>query len=265
MHDGMLVIDCLVWVDTEASAVGIIYQHLLEYLSDYEFDALVVAPCSRCDGSVDAANRTVAELQRAAEGRVRALARLVPSDAAIAAGVAAMLDARAITGVILDPVTDAYCIADGTASNAVATSTPEATPIVVVSGWPFVSEALQVAEFSTHVAPRPVIMTNGGQLNISGLGQTDAHQALQARPNLLIQTTGVYRDDFLQQCVSQYGTERVIYASGSPLFDPLLELARVTQSEFSRDTQVALLGVNAQRVFNLNPPTRGSGGAREGW
>ena len=53
-----------------------------------------------------------------------------------------------------------------------------------------------------------------------GLGQTDAELALAANPNLVVQTTGVYREDFLEGVAARFG-------AGAP---PLRERVPVLRS-----------------------------------
>jgi hypothetical protein len=65
-----------------------------------------------------------------------------------------------------------------------------------------------------------VVATSGGQINISGLGQTDAELALAAAANLCLQTTGVYREDFLDAVVARFGPGRLLFASAFPASIP---------------------------------------------
>jgi predicted TIM-barrel fold metal-dependent hydrolase len=42
-------------------------------------------------------------------------------------------------------------------------------PVVVATGWFALSEPLQVAQAAADVPDLPVVLANGGQINISGL------------------------------------------------------------------------------------------------
>ena len=66
-----------------------------------------------------------------------------------------------------------------------------------------------------------------------------------------MQTSGVYREDFIEGIVRRFGAERVLYASAFPLFDPQLEVRRVQWAAFSEADSAALLGGNAAPVFGL--------------
>jgi predicted TIM-barrel fold metal-dependent hydrolase len=116
--------------------------------------------------------------------------------------------------------------------------------VLVATGYPWCSEPLQVGELARRFPTVSFLATNGGQINISGLGQTDAELALARSPNLLVQTAGVYREDFLEGVAARLGPERLVFASGFPLMDPRLEIRRVQWSHLADDAQARILGGN---------------------
>jgi predicted TIM-barrel fold metal-dependent hydrolase len=123
-------------------------------------------------------------------------------------------------------------------------------PVVVAAGFPWLSEGGQVGDLARRHPQLTVVATNGCQINISGLGQTDAELALEANANLVVQTTGVYREDFLEGVVARFGPERLLYASGFPLFDPRLEVLRVRWAPNLDDqARELILGGNANRLL----------------
>jgi len=121
---------------------------------------------------------------------------------------------------------------------------------VVATGYPWVSEGLQVGELARRHPWTTFVATNGAQINISGLGQQDATIALAECPNLLVQTSGVYREDFLEGVVERFGAGRLLYASAFPRFDPRLELLRVRWApNLGDEAKAAVLGGNAAALF----------------
>jgi hypothetical protein len=116
---------------------------------------------------------------------------------------------------------------------------------LVMSGYPWVSEALQVLKLALRWPDVPVILTNGGQINISGLGQADASLALRTAPNLYIDTAGIYRQDFIEETAQEFGAERILFGSGSPYFDQRYEIKRV---------QVAKLPAGDLQVCRVEMP-----------
>jgi predicted TIM-barrel fold metal-dependent hydrolase len=201
--------------------------------------AIVCAPRARGHG-YDVANERVAALVRAHPQRLVGFARVDP----LAPGAASQLDGA--PGLFLHPWEDAFRINDP----AVDAVVDGERPVIVATGYPFVSEALQVAELARRHPETTFVATNGAQINVSGLGQDDAFLALEACPNLVVQTSGVYREDFLEGVVERFGTERLLYASAFPQFDPRLELLRVRWApKFDEQAQAAILGGNANRLL----------------
>lgn len=123
-------------------------------------------------------------------------------------------------------------------------------PVIVAAGYPWLSEGLQVGELARRFRDVPIIATNGGQINISGLGQTDVELALADNGNLLIQTAGVYREDFLEGVVARFGAERVVFASAFPLMDPRLEIRRVQWAHVDESAKERILGGNLASLLD---------------
>jgi predicted TIM-barrel fold metal-dependent hydrolase len=154
-------------------------------------------------------------------------------------------------GLFLHPWEETFRIADRRVDAVVEVARGRGVPVIVAAGYPFVSEALQVAALARRFPDVAFVGTNGLQLNISGLGQTDAELALESADNLVLQTAGVYREDFIEGVVRRFGPRRVLYASAYPLLDPRLEVRRVEWAAFSDGEAAALLGGNAAALFGL--------------
>jgi predicted TIM-barrel fold metal-dependent hydrolase len=92
-------------------------------------------------------------------------------------------------------------------------------------------------------------MSHGGQINISGLAQADAFLAMQACGNLCVGTNGVYRQDFLEECVEAFGPERVLFTSMAPVFDQGFELDRVRSIRMEESQRRSVLGENMVRLL----------------
>jgi predicted TIM-barrel fold metal-dependent hydrolase len=129
-------------------------------------------------------------------------------------------------------------------------------PVIVASGYPWVSEAAQVGDLARRHPDVTIVMTHGGQINISGLGQFDAFEALRRNPNLCIETSGVYRQDFILDVVRELGPERVLFGSNSPRMDTRLEVARVKRADVDEPARQLMLDGNARRVFRLDSSAR---------
>jgi uncharacterized protein len=211
-----------------------------------------VCPAKPRGYDLGAANDAVAEAVALGDGRLTGVARVDPllgDDAC--AELERALGRLGLRGLFLHPWEETFRIADPCVVPIVETACRHSVPVIVAAGYPWLSEALQVAALALRFPDVTFVATNGLQLNISGLGQVDAELALAGAKNLLVQTAGVYREDFLEGVVRRFGAERLVYASNYPLLDPRLEVRRVQWAAFGDAEQAAVLGGNAARVFGL--------------
>lgn len=125
-------------------------------------------------------------------------------------------------------------------------------PVIVAAGFPWVSEALQILDLAKRWPGVQIVMTNGGQINISGLGQANASLALQQSQNLHIDTAGIYRQDFIEETVQLLGGQRVLFGSGSPYFDQRYEIKRVELAEVSDNDRALMFYENAKQLLLLD-------------
>ncbi len=124
-------------------------------------------------------------------------------------------------------------------------------PVLIETGYPWLSEALQVRDLARRFPMVPIMMTHGGQINISGLGQRDAWLTLSACPNVTIQTSGVYREDFIEEVIEQFGADRVIFGSSAPLMDTRLEILRVRKAHVADEVKQRILGESVRKVVSI--------------
>ena len=168
-------------------------------------DRLVAAPAKPRDYDLAGASERLAEECAASGGRAVCLARLDPwQDDAPDAPRRRCSSIRRCA---------ACCCTRGrrrsrpTPSGRVALAAQAAArgcPVVVEAGHPLVAEALSLADLARRV-DGTVVMTRGGQVNMAGLAQQSADLALEAAPNLCALSAGMYRQDWLESCVRQFG------------------------------------------------------------
>lgn len=194
-------------------------------------------------------NDRIAGIVRRHPDRLWGVGRVDPRQPDAAREADRCLGSLSMRGVYLHPWEDTFCIADTLVDPILAVCQSHRAVVLVCTGYPFVSEALQVAELARRFPEVQIVMTNGGQINISGLGQKNAWLALSEHPNVHITTSGTYREDFLEEVIMQIGPSRVLFGSQSPLFDQDFELHRVLWAHVPDSVRNEVLGNNALRLF----------------
>jgi uncharacterized protein len=245
------VIDGLAFVGPSLFGAGQSQDQLLARMASVGVDRTVTVPARPPEYDLAPANESVAAFQAAHPDRIVGLARIDPNRSQAAAETRRCLSEFGLRGVFLHPHEEVFAAGDTRLDAVLEVCAEAGAPVVIASGYPFVSEALQVAELAARYPGTPLVMTNGGQLNISGLGQLDALLALEQCPNLVVQTNGVYRQDFIEGVARRFGAKRVMFAGGGPQFDVGYELLRAQLADLDESDRAALLGGTATRVFAL--------------
>ncbi len=209
--------------------------------------SVVAAPARAKDYSLVNANDRLAT-HATTDAAIWQLARVDPHQ-----GAAALSELRrcqvelGCVGLFLNPDEEVFRIQD--AEEIVRYAAVLDLPVVVVAGIPLRSEPLQILELARKVPEAELILTSGGQVNITGLGMIDAWAALTRSPRISVLTNGEYRQDYLERIVRELGPERLQFGSAAPYYDQAFELKRILNVGYSATELELVLSGNARRVF----------------
>lgn len=178
------------------------------------------------------ANDAALELAALAPGRLRAMVRVDPWRGADAVAEVRRGVGAGAVGLLLHPWEECFSIADPVVDPVVACAADLGIPVVVPGGFPWMSEALQVADLARRFPEVLFVVTNGAQLNMSGLAGLDVDRALASSANIALHGSGLYRQDFLDNAIAAIGPERVAFGSSTPYFDLRLEAERIRRTSF---------------------------------
>jgi predicted TIM-barrel fold metal-dependent hydrolase len=225
---------------------------LLARLDAAEIDQAIVCPVKPRDYHLGLANDLVAEMTTR-EPRLLGLARVDPNlgDEAMAE-LERAAHGLGLRGLFLHPWEENFRINAPLADPLLQRCADLGLPVLIAAGYPWVSEASQIGDLARRFPSVQIVMTHGGQINISGLGQADALFVLRTYANVAIETSGVYRQDFLEDVVAELGAGRVLFGSNSPRMDPRLEVQRVRWANLPESDKALILGGNAARLFRVD-------------
>jgi predicted TIM-barrel fold metal-dependent hydrolase len=229
-------------------------QSLAKVLSNMDrlgIDRAVLVPVKPRDYHLAPANDLVAEAVQGHPDRFLGLCRVDPwqGDGALLE-VQRGFEALGASGLYLDPWEENFQANDDIVVPVLDEAGRYNRPVVINAGHLRVSHPTQVRDIVARFPAVQFVACNGGQINISGMLQYEARQMLEACPNVVIQTAGTYREDFLEEITTEVGEERVLFASRSPVYDQGFEMARVRFAHLSEQQKQSLWGLNALKVFN---------------
>lgn len=194
-------------------------------------------------------NNEVASLIAQTPNNFRQLARVDPNYGGTEEEIVRCINDLRVSGFYLNPQEEFFQINGTKAILTLEKIAATELPVVIEAGVNGHSEAFKAGEIASIFPRTDFILTNGGQLNMSGLGQVEVLKVLEQCPNIRIFTSGMYRQDFLESVVDRFGAERLIFASHSPRFSPEYEILRVLGGHFSTEQRRLILHENARQLF----------------
>jgi len=245
-------IDAFTFLGQSLFGSGQTAAELLAKMAAANVERAIICPLKPPGYHLGPANDLVAKAV-ARESRLTGLARVDPNQAQAAVDeLDRATNELGLRGLFLHPWEETFRI-NGPRVDPLLTRCAELRlPVLIASGYPWVSEAAQVGDLARRFPDVTLIMTHGGQINISGLGQADAMGTLQRHANVCMETSGVYRQDFLEDVATQVGPERVLFGSNSPFMDMRLEVERARWANLADDAKTLILAGNAERIFKLD-------------
>jgi predicted TIM-barrel fold metal-dependent hydrolase len=247
-----MIVDSLTYLGESLFGSDTHVADLLTALDGAGIDRAIVCPMKPPNYVLRPANERLAESVQRHPDRLVGLARVDPNRGQEACDdLLYCLEELGLAGLFLHPWEECFPITSPRVRPLLDIARQRRIPVVVASGYPWLSEALQVGAVAREYPDVTLVATNGCQINISGLGTFDAFEALAGNANLMIQTAGVYRQDFIEEVIKRHGAGRVLYSSAFPYMDPRLELMRVSHANCDQSTKDQLAGSTAAAVFGL--------------
>lgn len=243
-----MTVDALMLLGDNRFGRSISLDEAIGIADEQDIAKLVAAPARPRDYHLEPANDRVVQAAAASGGRIVPLGRVDPlnGDAATREAERALTD-LGCAGLFLHPAEEVFSIL--AARDVFEVAQKHRRPVVVASGYQGFSEPLQVAQVASDFPDVPVVLTTGGQINISGLSMIDAWLALTTEDNLYVMTNGEYRQDFIERLGTEFDATRVLYGSFAPLFDPVFELRRVRSARLDEGARQLIEHENALRLF----------------
>jgi predicted TIM-barrel fold metal-dependent hydrolase len=211
-------------------------------------DAAIAAPVHPHRGDFTEANDSLAEAVSKSDGRLIPLCRVDPWEGEAAVAELRRSVGEGARGLFLHPSEERFRINDVRVRPIVEAAAELGVPVMIAAGYHLFAEPLQLAAAARWTPDHPFVLTNGGQFNISGMSQFDAQLAL-GNANVHVQTSGMYREDFLEGVVKTFGPERLLFATAAPMFTMAYERLRVDLAHFTEAETGLILGGNTIRIF----------------
>jgi uncharacterized protein len=156
-----------------------------------------------------------------------------------------------LKGLYLDPWEETFQVNAEFVNPLVEEAGNYGIPVMIKGGYPVVSQPGQIADLASRFPGTAIIATSGGQINICGGALEDARLMLTENKNISMETSGIYREDFIEEMARVIGAERLIYGSSSPVMDMSLEILRIEKAHLTDEEKKKIMGENIFRLLNM--------------
>jgi predicted TIM-barrel fold metal-dependent hydrolase len=211
--------------------------------------AVLVAPKPR-DYVFGPANERIQELVLQHEDRFAAFCRVDPWQryAAVAEAQSCLFD-HGMAGIFLHPMEENFAVNLPIVDEIVSVASDAEVPVMIAGGHARVSMAPQVADLVRRWPKVKFVITSGGQINVSGVALADARRMFLDCPNTWLETSGIYRVDFIEDMAAEIGAARIVFGSDSPHYDQELESKRVLWAHRPDGEKRLMAGANAEALL----------------
>lgn len=225
-------------------------EEILGRLRQVEISCAVLCPVKPRGYHLAPENDRVAEAVRRYPGCFIGFVRVDPrlGEEALAEMVRG-IEKLGLQGLYLDPWEETFAVNAEFVYPFLARAEAYGVPVMVRGGFPLVSHPTQIADMAQRFPRTMIIATSGGQINVSGGLLAEAKNMLLHNGNVFLETSGIYRQDFIEEMAERLGNHRIIYGSGSPLLDMRLEVQRIRRAHLPESAIEMMLGENLARLL----------------
>lgn len=247
-----MIIDARVHIGEGLFGVRLDPEELLRSMDSLGIDRAVLAPLRPRSYHLGPANEYVASVVAKRPDRFLGICRVDPWQGEEAvAELRRSVTELGLRGVYLNPWEENYQVNDELVHPVVREAERLGVPVLINAGQVRVSHPSQVADLAATFPKVTFIASNGGNLNISGMLLGEARAMLERCPNVIIETSATYREDFLEEVMTEVGRDRVVFASGAPYFEQVFEIERLRCAHLDEEAKAAMGGGSIRRIYGV--------------
>jgi uncharacterized protein len=247
-----MIIDMRVHTGESLFGMKLHPETILENMKNLGIDKSVIIPLKPPDYHFEPENDRIAKFAAENPERFIPFGRVDPwrKDKALDE-IKRIFEKLDFSGIFIDPLEEQCPLTSPVIKSLLDLVKEYGKPVMISGGHVRVSHPRQIEYIAKEYPDVTFIVTSGGQINICGALLWDAEEMLKACPNVIMETSGIYRRDFIEQMTQKLGNSRVVFGSGTPYYNQEFEIERIKTAHVSNEDKKMLLGENAARLLRL--------------
>lgn len=247
-----MIIDFHTYVGNSMLGSSSSIEELLENMEKNNISASVVCPVKTVDPYFEKQNQFVADLQCKYKDKIYGFCRIDPNLGKDSEKILinSIRDLK-MKGLVLHPWEETFAINDKRVFSFMEICAEYDIPVLVETGYPWLSHCFQVANLAQKFPKIKFIMSHGGQFDSSGYALTDVDYVMDHNDNLYIETAGDFSDEGIENIPVRLGNQRVIFGSHFPWLETELEVYRIERANLTDEAKRAIYSENAKSILKL--------------
>lgn len=225
---------------------------LLKALEQHKIDHAVVCPVQPLDYHLGPENERVAKAVAAHPHCLTGFCRVDPRRPDAVTELQRCITELGLKGLFLHPWEETCAVNAPCVKTLLKSAQELQIPVMLAGGHVRVSMPSQMANLARSFPDLTLVITSGGQINISGIMLAEATTLLQEHPNLILESSGIYREDFIEDLVPLIGSERLLFGSNSPEYCLGLEVLRARLAHLNDADRDNLSFRTGARILGLD-------------
>ncbi len=225
---------------------------LLANMKKNKVDCSVVCPVKTIEPYFLEQNKYISGLQEQYKGQIIGFARIDPNLGKASEEVLRKsIEEFKLKGLVLHPWEETFAINDKKVFPFIEICKEYDIPVLVETGYPWLSHCFQVANLAEKFPEVKFIMSHGGQFDSSGYALTDVDYVMDKYSNLLIETSGDYSDEGIENIPRRLGSDRLVFGSHFPWLNTELEIYRLERANLTDKIRTDIFYNNAKDILKL--------------
>lgn len=247
-----MIIDFHTYVGTSILGQSNTVDEIMENMEKNKIATTVVCPVKTVDPYFEKQNEFVSDLQKKYQRKLYGFARIDPNLGKDSEKILVdSINELNLKGLVLHPWEETFAINDECVFPFMEICEQYNLPILVETGYPWVSHCFQVANLAQRYRNLKFIMSHGGQFDSSGYALTDVDYVMDHNPNLYIETSGDFSDEGIENIPVRLGNDRLIFGSHFPWLNTELEIYRIERANLSEESRKAIFYDNAKAILQI--------------
>ncbi len=245
-----MIVDSLTYLGNSLYKNGALPEELFNTMKKIKADKAVICPVKPPTYDLSLANNFIIKLIEDYKEILIGLVRVDPNIAEKSIKEIKRGLSLGLKGIYLNPWEETFQVNNPLVYPIMEIAKNYDIPVMIEGGYPWVSHSSQIGDLAKKFEEVKIILTNTGQLDLSGFSGLDVQILMESTKNVYLISNAAMSEEFLPYVINNLSEKRVIFGSGFPKMEPKLEILRIKYlSKVSEKQKQKILSENALEIF----------------